>query len=72
MHVLADYGEIQFMTPAPTVERSEGEAVYRTARVVLRVREQPCQDIMSGEEFPAIAVLELDGRVLEGCGQALN
>ena len=58
------------------MERSGGETVYSAAggagRVVLRVREERCQDIMSGEEFPATATLELGERVLEGCGQALE
>ena len=47
-------------------------SVEDDAPVVLRVREERCQDIMSGEEFPATATLELGERVLEGCGQALE
>lgn len=76
MHVLADYGDIQFLTDAPTVERSAGETVYRAegagGQVMLRVRETSCQDIMSGEEFPASATFELGDRVHEGCGQSLD
>lgn len=76
MHVLADYGEIRFMTGEPTVEQSEAETVYRArgeeTQVVLRIRDEPCQDIMSGEDFPAAATLELGDRVHQGCGRALH
>ena len=76
MHVLADYGDIEFITGPPLEEEVGGATVYRAEQenqeVVLRVTPGDCQDVMSGEAFPARATLELDGRLLEGCGQALE
>lgn len=76
MHVLADYGEIDFYTAAPRVEAGrEGERVHRGAsdrgEVVVTVREQSCEDVMSGEPFPRAVTLSFAGRRLNGCGRAL-
>lgn len=76
MHVLADYGAIEFITGPPRVEAAAGGTTYRAdsdgGEVVLRITRGECQDVMSGEEFPARATLELDDRVLDGCGRAVD
>lgn len=76
MHVLADYGEVEFFVDGPV--RSDGperEKVYtgaiQTGEVVLRVRETPCEDVMSGERFPLTATLQLEGRKYSGCARYL-
>lgn len=77
IHVLADYGEITFDAPwSEPVRDDDGTLTYltstaeHTVRVV--VREIPCTDTMSGEEFPLAVVLELDERALYGCGRMLD
>lgn len=76
MHVLADYGEIEFITGPPLEEEANGGTIYRAERdggeVVLHITPGDCQDVMSGEAFPARATLELDDRSLEGCGRPLD
>lgn len=76
MHVLADYGQIEFEMDAP-IERAgpNGETVYRAPpgehRVEVRVLESPCQDTMSGEDFPLTVHLLLNGTEYQGCGMRL-
>lgn len=76
MHVLADYGEIEFYTPPPDVRSDdEGVTIYRAEaggrHVTLSIRETPCADAMSGERFPTTAVLTLEEAVYHGCGRFL-
>lgn len=76
MHVLADYGEVEFFTEAPRPEETtEGTTTYRAGsergEVVVAVREQPCEDVMSGEPFPFAVTLSFGGRTLDGCGHRL-
>src|SRR5690606_15932024 len=63
--------------PAPMPEAGEaGERRYRSRpgghdlRVV--VEEDPCEDVMSGEAFPATVTVVLDGREYRGCGRPLT
>lgn len=77
VHVLADYGEIRFDAPwAEPVRADDGTLTYTTSTaehtVRITVRDVPCSDVMSGEEYPQAVVLELDGRVLHGCGRPLE
>lgn len=71
-----DYGQRRMVLPAPIPERDpEVEAlVYRTAtdsqQVMIAIRGEPCQDIMSGESFPASVRVEVDGESFDGCGRA--
>lgn len=76
LHVLADYGEVEFFTSAPRVAAEpDGATVYRAnserGEVVVSVREEACEDVMSGQRFPRSVTLALEGRVLEGCGTRL-
>ncbi|MHB1169991.1 MAG: COG3650 family protein, partial [Longimicrobiales bacterium] len=77
IHVLADYGEITFDAPwSEPVRDDDGTLTYLTSTaahtVRIVVREIPCSDTMSGEEFPLAVVLELDERALYGCGRMLD
>lgn len=76
VHVLADYGEVEFFTSAPRIETGpDGATVHRAdselGEVVVSVREEACEDVMSGQRFPRSVTLALEGRVLEGCGTRL-
>lgn len=76
MHVLADYGEIEFFTARPGREAGPaGETRHRAdserGEVVVTVREAPCEDAMSGEPFPRTVTLAFEQRLLEGCGRPL-
>lgn len=72
MHILADYGEIEFYTDAPGIERSNNVTVYRGehegSTVTVTVRDEPCEDVMSGEPYPNSVTLRLNDRELQGCG----
>lgn len=78
IHVLADYGELEFDAPLPEPETDPdtGARIYRTssgARVVtVTIRDETCYDGMSGFEFPRIVLLAIDGRELRGCGRPLE
>jgi uncharacterized membrane protein len=74
MHVLADYGEVEFFTARPTVAAlAGGTTEYRAGssagEVVVTVHERPCEDVMSGEAFPRTVMLGYDGREFSGCGR---
>ncbi len=74
--LLWDYGEAnaEFPLPEPILPRWNGE-IYetRTAAHTLRVeiRRTPCQDTMSGENFPTAVSVDIDGRTLTGCGRSV-
>lgn len=77
MHVLADYGEVEFHTPPPRLlSREAGTSIYAAATethsVTVTITEQPCADTMSGDSFPSTATLVLDGQPYDGCGQWLD
>lgn len=73
MHVLAEYGAVEFFTREPEMQApAPGTTTYLADSpegvVVLEVRSEPCQDIMSGEAFPKSVTLRLGGEEYEGCG----
>ena len=76
MHVLADYGAVEFFTASPHEERDPTAVLYRAAdpaggEVVLTVREAACEDVMSGEAFPLTVSVRLRGAEYAGCGRRL-
>lgn len=77
MHVLADYGEVEFHTPPPRLlSRQAGTSTYiaatETHTVTVTITEQRCADTMSGESFPSTVTLVLDGQPYDGCGRWLD
>lgn len=40
--------------------------------VFLRIEPSPCTDAATGTVFPAVAILQVDGRTLRGCGRRLD
>lgn len=71
-----DYGEQRIDLPrsAPTYPQ-EGATRYEAHggghTLVVTTRRTPCQDAMSGEQFPATVEVVIDGRTLNGCGRSV-
>jgi len=70
-----DYGESRadFATPTPNTSQEfvtvyEARAGQDTVNVT--IRRAPCQDAMSGENFPARVTVRINDRTLEGCGKS--
>ena len=76
MRLLWDYGEriADFPLTAPDTSQ-EGATRYETAqggrRLTVVIRRAPCQDVMSGEPYPARVEVVIDGRTLQGCGKSV-
>jgi putative lipoprotein len=71
-----DYGEnsATFALPEPSypqegATRYEAQADGRT--ITITIRRAPCQDVMSGEAFPATVEVVIDDRTLSGCGRSV-
>lgn len=74
--LLLDYGEslTEFPLPTPTYPQ-EGATRYETQTdahtLSVTIRRFPCEDVMSGEAFPASIEINIDGRTLTGCGRSV-
>jgi len=73
---IGDYGQVQLTVPPPEPTRdSAGAVTYRVQAdsrdLTVVIREEPCQDVMSGEAFTHAVTIRLDGRELAGCGRML-
>jgi putative lipoprotein len=72
------YGTLKlvFDELVPRADAATGQALYEGRadghRVRFTIADQPCQDDMSGQPFPAAVQLEVDGSALRGCGQPLG
>ncbi|MFO0204024.1 MAG: hypothetical protein ACK528_12945 [Alphaproteobacteria bacterium] len=76
IRLLLDYGEtlIDFPLPAPTypVEGSTHYATQANGRALsVTSRRFPCQDVMSGENYPSTVEIVIDERRLNGCGRSV-
>lgn len=73
---LLDYGEtlLDFPRTEPTYP-VEGSTRYETEAdghtLVITIRRFPCQDVMSGEDYPATVEVVIDERTLNGCGRSV-
>lgn len=73
IHFSYDYGEAEVTTPAPTPTTEAGRTIYRATteahdlRVV--IEDEPCEDVMSGQPFPATVTVTLDGEAYRSCGE---
>jgi uncharacterized membrane protein len=71
-----DYGEQRaaFALPEPTYP-VEGQTRYETQAdgraLTIVISRAPCQDVMSGEAFPASVEVTIDDRTLQGCGRSV-
>ena len=74
--LLLDYGEslTEFPLPAPAYPQ-EGATRYDTEAsgraLAVTIRRFPCQDAMSGQDYPATVEIVIDGRTLNGCGRSV-
>jgi len=57
----------------PTVYQEQRRTLYvlDEANIEIDIRGQPCQDVMSGEEFAVSVTIRTEDRKLKGCGRAL-
>lgn len=72
--LVIDYGQTrqQFLIPQPQHDRTDGTVRYLIAAdKELLLRDEVCQDDMSGEYFPARALLTIAGSVFRGCADFL-
>jgi len=76
MHYRGNYGAENILTPVPptrSVDNGvswESEAGEHSLR--LEVRDQACEDTMSGEPYPLTAVLFVNDDRLQGCAELLD
>jgi putative lipoprotein len=76
IRVILDYGESRLLTPVPEPARTTDgtlryEATTEAHELTVEIREQSCQDVMSGEAFTHTVSVEVDGRIMTGCGRFL-
>ncbi len=73
--LLTNYGETRSSFPyiEPVVHQEQRRTVFVLAAdsAVVEILGEPCQDVMSGEQFPASVTIRLSDTTLEGCGRAL-
>lgn len=73
---VGDYGNYRVITPVPvpdldSPQRSSYHAVTESHDLLLTIETKPCQDSMSGMQFPQQVRILLDGRAYHGCGRSL-
>lgn len=71
-----NYAQTRVAFPLTTPQYpQEGATRYETQAdghtLVITTRRAPCQDVMSGENFPATVEIVLDGTTLNGCGRSV-
>jgi len=74
MLYLGDYGTVRLATTAPVPRSADDgvvtfEAAAEGHRLLVRIEPTPCNDVMSGQPFSHTVRVEIDGRVLQGCGR---
>jgi len=70
--LVLDYGQQRLSLPLLDTTREGRVTRFRAAdgshRMAMDVARRKCNDIMSGMPYPYVVALEIDGRVLTGCG----
>lgn len=75
---ITNYGEDRyvFATPIPVTNEQSGTTIYLVQdaehKMTVILRDEQCQDDMSGEAFDTAVTLIFDGKRLKGCGKALR
>jgi hypothetical protein len=75
LRLVYDYGEQDISAPVPPSAEPGGsslDVVTDAGRLVVRIDDRACSDVMSGQRFSKTVTVELAGRRLEGCGRALD
>jgi putative lipoprotein len=71
-----DYGQTRssfpYVEPVVYQEERRTEYVLEAYGMIVEIRGEPCQDIMSGEEFSVSVTIKQAKRKLQGCGRALH
>jgi len=70
-----DYGQVVKRYPyvEPVVRQEQRRTLYLIddENIEIEIHGQPCQDVMSGEEFSVSVTIRTATRALKGCGRAL-
>ncbi len=73
--LVTNYGESRSSFPyaEPVVHQEQRRRVFALGAdsAVVEILGEPCQDVMSGEQFPASVTIRLSDTTLEGCGRTL-
>jgi uncharacterized membrane protein len=73
---IGDYGETRWVLPPVEPVADSASVTYRTESedhtLTVEFRRALCHDAMSGRPFDYTVTLQVDGRVLEGCGRRLR
>lgn len=73
--IVTNYGETRssFSYFEPVVHQEQRRTVFVLSAdsSVVEILGEPCQDIMSGEQFPTSVTIRLSDTTLQGCGRAL-
>lgn len=75
IRLLWDYGESVADFPlGPPAYPHEGATRYTGQTeghsLIVTIRRAPCQDAMSGQDYPSTVEVVIDGRTLNGCGRS--
>ena len=70
-----DYGQnvnsYPYVDPVVSQEQRRTLYIIDSENIEIEIRGQPCQDVMSGEEFAVSVTIRTPGGELKGCGRAL-
>ena len=74
--LVTDYGQskIHYSYVKPIEDKPQRKTVFSLEKPVkaeILISGEPCEDVMSGENFATTVVISQAGRVLRGCGRAL-
>ena len=73
--LVTNYGDTRasfsYIEPVVHPEQRRTTFVLAADSAVVEILDGPCQDIMSGEQFPASVTVRQSGTTLHGCGRAL-
>lgn len=71
-----DYAQREVTMPYVEPVSHDGATLYATSangqELLVTVRNEPCQDVMSGERFEAKVQVQLDSTTYNGCGRSLR
>ena len=60
----------------PQIDRASATTIFSSStvnpQITLKIVGKSCHDTMSGEQFESTVEINLDGKVLRGCGRALH
>jgi len=73
---VGDYGMLRVVMPDPGVQPEGRVRVYHAVNgandLRVEILDEPCNDTMSGEPFPASVTVTLNGARFYGCGRTLD